>query len=538
MSNEYDNEIFDRSVQGSYDFEIPVKQVQRYEITDSNLGNYSSGQVKFNLSQLATSSSYIDFKKSHLVIPITLSLATSNAAGTAAFTHTDIVTHFYATLKNSFTTLIDSLVFSINNVECVSKTGSLLNIPLMFNMMTSFDRSDVDSLGASMGFVPDSAESFKWSATLGETNNELDANFQATLNNNRTVNTGRVMRHYKTVQSLLDDVTRNFYNANRMNTAHKSYSQMTAQRIENYIECVIPLRYVHDIFSELPLMRGSSVQLLVNTHCPSRFSFSTVAAGTSADSGVAMTTSSPNSFLPFMVSKPSAALNAAIDQVLTAECRIGCVFNTQCQLRLSLCDLNPEFEQRLIKSPVKPIRYRDWYCFPNQTTNVAGGTSVNTMLNINIPKLRRLLIIPKIAVNSTTRPEISDVYQSAFSSSGCTTTPALLSNLQVFLSGKPVYQTPMSYTWEQFLIELEGSNGVSGNINDGLRVGLIDKQLYESVYGYVLVNLSRKDSADDAIEKSIQISFQNNNSVAMSYSYFVEYERGFELDVVSGKIQV
>jgi hypothetical protein len=533
MSNAYDTEIFERSVEGSADFEIPVKSVQRYEVTDSNLGNYSSGQVKFNLNQLATSSSYIDWKKSHLVIPVTLSVASTAVNGLVG---SSAYSHYYATLKSSFTTLIDSLVLSINNTEVVSKTGSLLNIPMYFNLLTSFDKNDVDVLGASMGFIPDSVESFKWSAVRGELNNQLGAapiSFAPAF----AANTGRNWRHFKTVTSLLDDITNAFFNAGRMNTSHKSYCDVTGANglMSNHIECCIPLRYIHSVFGALPLMRGSSVQLLINTHLPSSVSFSVAVDGTL---NAAISTTSPNSFIPFMVSDPATTLNTAGVQTITVASKIGNTFNQACQLRLSLCELNPEFESRLIKSPMKQVNYRDWYCFPNQSSPAVGPSATTVqMLSVNIPKMRRLLIVPKVAVNGT-GPVFQDAYQSPWTSAGCTTTPSLITNLQVMLSGKPVYQSPMAYSWEQFLLELEGCNSVSGGIEDGLRAGLIDRHGFETIYGFTLINLSRKDSADDVIEKTIQISFTNNNNVAMSYSYFIEYERGWEIDVVSGKIVV
>ncbi len=542
MSNAYDTEIFERSVEGSSDFEIPIKSVQRYEVTDSNLGNYSAGQVKFNLNQLATSASYIDWKKSHLVIPITLSVASNVNNGLVGNSQ---LSHFYATLKSSFTSILDSIVLSINNTEVVSKTGSLMNIPMYFNLMTSFDRNDIDVLGASIGFVPDSVESYRFDATAGtgrgELNNQMGngVSFIPSL----LANSGRVTRHYKTVASLFDGITGNFFasagNFGRLNASHKSYCDASAatQLMSNHIECCIPLRYVHSVFGALPLMRGSSVQLLVNTHLPSSASFTTTVGGNAVDPAAARSTTSPNGFLPFIVSDPSTSLNTAAVQTITVRSAIGNTFNTACQLRLSLCELNPEFESKLIKSPMKSVVYRDWYCFPNQTASVSPNTTHNQILSVNIPKMRRLLIVPKVAVNSPVA-EWADAFQSPWTSAGCTTTPALITNLQVMLSGKPVYQSPLAYSWEQFLLECEGVNSVSGGIEDGLRAGLIDRLGYETIYGFALVNLSRKDSADDVIEKTIQISFSNNNSVAMSYSYFIEYERGWEIDVVSGKIVV
>jgi hypothetical protein len=536
MSNIYDNEIFDRSVEGSSEFQIPIKSVQRYEIQDSNNLNYSSGQVRFNLNQLATSASYIDWKKSHLILPITLN--TTSAAGNGIL-GTNQVAHYYATLKNSFTSLIDSLVLSINNVEVVSKTGSLLNIPLHFNLMTSWDQNDVNALGSSVGFYPDDSSSLRWDATRGELNNAM----AVTLSNPLTAagglsNAGRVYRHYKTVTSLFDAVT-SFYDDARMRTSHKSFCDAAGNTnsINCFIECVIPLRYLHGVFGQLPLMRGASVQLLVNTHLPSTASFTTTATGAAMDTAAAKSVFTPNGFLPFMVSDPAAAINAAVAQSISFKASVGNPFNSSCQLRLSLCELNPEYESRLVKSPMKPIVYRDWYCFPNQSGPLTSGSAYNQQLNINISKLRRLLIIPKIAVNGTIT-EFADAYQSPFTSAGCTTTPALITNLQVYLSGKPMYQSPLQYSYDQFLIELDGINSVNGGIDDGLRAGLIDKNAFEGAYGYICVNLGRKDSADDTLEKSIQISFSNNNKVTMSYSFFIEYERQFELDVVSGKIVV
>lgn len=540
MSNIYDNEVFDRSVEGSEPFQIPIKNIQRYEIQDSNLGNYSSGQVKFNLNQLATSSSYIDWKKSHMVLPITLNV---NSPATGGIKADAQLTHFYATLKNSFTSLIDSLVLSINNVEVVSKTGNLLNIPIHFNLMTSWDRNDVESLGSSIGFYPDSVESFRWDAARGELNNAMGA---STNNSTPTplspaYNVGRVYRHYKTVTSLLDGIAANFFSTDRMVTSHKSYvdTVQATKDMNCYIECVIPLRYIHSVFGALPLMRGSSVQLLVNTHLPSSVSFTTVAAGNAVDvaQGVARSVYTPNGFLPFMVCDPNTTINTNAAQLITVKANISSAINQSCQLRLSLCDLNPEFEQKLVRQPFKKVVYRDWYCFSNQSGSVSAGGSYNQPLSINISKLRRLLIVPKVAVNGTS-VTWNDAYQSPFTSAGCTTTPALITNLQIYLSGKPIYQSPLSYGWEQFLMELDGVNSVNGGIDDGLRAGLIDKAAFESCYGYVCVNLGRKDSADDTLEKTIQISFTNNNTVAMTYSFFIEYEREWEIDCVSGKIKV
>lgn len=534
MSNAYDHEVFERTLTDSEEFTMPIKSIQRYEVNDLNMGSYASSQIKFSLAQLATSSSYIDWKKSQLVIPLTLRVQSSVANGILAQNQ---MAGFYATLKSSFTSILDSLVVSINNVEVVSRQGSLANIPMYFNLLTQFERADIEATGASFGFFPDSVESYSYTpAGLGEANAGIGATLSASLNPATTVNSGRVMRQYKTVASLLDGVSNTFFTAARMNASHKSYCDGAAATndMNCHIEAVIPLRFVHSLFDNLPLCRGASIQMLFNVHCPATFTHTTDAAGVVVNN---VTTQSPNGFIPFQVCPPNATVNSAAVQTITTTIRIGNIWGSPCQLRLNLCELNPEFEARLVKSPTRKVIYRDWHCFPNQVNNVAAGSSVNQTLTVNISKLRKLLIIPKIATNGNFA-NISDVYTSAFSSAGCTTTPQLLSNLQIFLSGKPVYQTPLQYSWEQFLLEMDGVNALNGNIDNGLRCGLIDRAAFESVYGFYCVNLSRKDTADDVIEKAIQISFTNNNAVAMSYSFFIEYEREWDLDVVSGKISV
>lgn len=534
MSNAYDHEVFERTLTDSEEFTIPIKSVQRYEVNDLNMGSYASSQIKFSLQQLATSSSYIDWKKSHLVIPLTLRVQSSIANGILGQNQ---MAAFYATLKSSFTSILDSLVVSINNVEVVSRQGSLANIPMYFNLLTQFERADVEATGSSFGFFPDSVESYSYSGVGGEVNSSLGNTLTASLNPSTAVNSGRVMRHYKTVASLLDGVTNTFFSAARMNTSHKSYCDATAATndMNTYIEAVIPLRFIHSLFDNLPLCRGASIQMLFNVHCPSEFSHTVDATGVAI---TAATSKSPNNFIPFLVSNPNTTINSAAVQTITTSLRIGNIWGSPCQLRLNLCELNPEFEAKLLKSPTRKVVYSDYYCFANQVTNVAAGSSVNQTLTVNISKLRKLLIVPKIATNGNFA-NIADVYTSAFSSAGCTTTPQLLTNLQVFLSGKPVYQTPLQYSWEQFLLELDGGNQtLNGNIDNGLRCGLIDKAGFESIYGFFCVNLSRKDTADDVIEKAIQISFTNNNVVSMSYSIYIEYERNFDLDCISGRISV
>ena len=62
----------------------------------------------------------------------------------------------------------------------------------------------------------------------------------------------------------------------------------------------------------------------------------------------------------------------------------------------------------------------------------------------------------------------------------------------------------MSYRHDQFMLELNGAQGVEGGLQTGFSSGQINLKDYNKNYGYIVVDLSRKGISD--VDKLFQIS--------------------------------
>jgi hypothetical protein len=72
----------------------------------------------------------------------------------------------------------------------------------------------------------------------------------------------------------------------------------------------------------------------------------------------------------------------------------------------------------------------------------------------------------------------------------------------------------------------------------GLFTGIVSEFDFNTAYGYVNVNLSRKLPEADEIPKAVSISFQNRSLKRMSYITYLFFEREFQIDPLSGQIVI
>jgi hypothetical protein len=547
MSTDYDQFRFDATVAGSPDTNMPFKDVSRIELSDVNLGSYQSGQIKFNTSTLQSSEAFVDFSKSHLVIPLSLKLSAANATGgVGAGLKCDSASGKYtATLKNCFLSLLDSVTISCNNTELVSRSTTQLGTIMTYRLMQEWNATDLAVEGASLGFYMDDWRSWTNTvadAAIGEANNRvlgesasqiIDQGYSST-----GPNRGRIIRHYKTVTSLIDAVDSQFFTAANLIAAQRSHTSdvTAASSTQTFnIQAILPLKYIHPFFASCPLTRGGSYTFLFNTHVPSSCTIVTLGDGSAQK--VPSSTSFVNNVCPFMISQFSADVGIVqTATTLKTELTIGNTMQSVCTLRLNMVTLQNDHEKTIINSPKKTLKYDDVYGFVDQFS-LAPGATCNQLFSVNISKLRRLIIIPRQTTNGYSGSLIANPHQSMFTSSPLSTCPCSLTNLQLYLAGKPLYSQPISWSWEQYLLE-EGSMGVNGNAVNSISAGLIDQQMFQSIFGFVSINLARHDVAADLIERSISVSFQNNSRLNLTFSCYLWFQREWDYDVSSGKIWV
>lgn len=153
MSDQF---LFASSMEGQTSAEPMVTKTVTY-ISDSNNGSYQSGQVQIDTSSLSNSGKWVAYNAAYLEIPLVLALYPTTAV-TGFDTNLDC--NFAAGLKNCFAAaLIHSFQLEVNNVsvqQLTPYTGFYIN----YKMMTSMSQDDLHKVGPSIGFYPDTCDSF------------------------------------------------------------------------------------------------------------------------------------------------------------------------------------------------------------------------------------------------------------------------------------------------------------------------------------------------------------------------------------------
>jgi len=537
-------------------------------IPDQNSSSYSNGQINFDLASIANSGKYIDWSQSLLVIPLVLNL---NAA--AGLFGGGLDSAFAASLKNGVHQLINSMSVELANNQVVNLT-SFSNLDINYKLLTSMSADDQINFGKTLLFSKDTAESVFYQGAntsalgAGECNNNIKQSlFTTTSGWGATAidsNAGRLDRMLYTSFDLSASLVPSKYTSTSLcNTNLKNYCSYTTSNITYYVTATIPLRILHDIFKKLPLTKGTYARLIINTNtaCTCNLTLTT-------STGVitAMTVSSQNGVLPFQItpcaSNSGQGWNASTCTSLAATLGIAKCFNTSLtavanhslsQARIYGCmyDMSPIIEQKYLSlMPSKKVVYNDILSF--QVLNVAAGANFSQILTNGISRARYILMIPQhsasthgaaTAAASTYSSTIvvptgTGPMNSPFSSSPGTCLPySSITNMNILESGVNHYQTNLTFRWENWLEEVRQSNSLQGGLQLGLSSGLISQQDYENGYGFIYVDLSRKQSeASDNVARSIQVVGTNSSLVAMDIYCIIGYEREITISTATGSL--
>jgi hypothetical protein len=199
---------------------------------------------------------------------------------------------------------------------------------------------------------------------------------------------------------------------------------------------------------------------------------------------------------------------------------------------------NPVFESAYLSSPVKSIKYTDYYQY--QVINVASGQVFNNLLTNGIAGIKSICILPFFSTQAgaanTGLPQGVPVWQSPFDTAGCGSVSPLIAinNFNVVVSGQnAIYNTPR-YTADIFLEQVQGVNAVNSDLTDGLTSSCISKLGWEQSQGYYYVDISRMLPIEQSVPKSINIIGQNQSQKAIDMYCFIGYEVSLEVDILTG----
>lgn len=523
-------------------------------INDLNNGNYPNQQVTFELTSLANNAYPTDFSQSHIDIPIQMQLNTTGGTGLV----NGIENVWAMSLKNGSYHLINDMSISYND-NVVNNPCDMANLDIHYRLL-SMSSDDRQQFADTVNFSLDEASSIRYVDTagatsgvgIGECNNVISKSTSFTPREgwngvNGNVNSGRLKRMINTsfdaTTTTLNATTQaigRYVDNNNLTTFRKNgvYTR-TATNITYYMIATIPLAILHDFFQKLPIVRGAKLKIILRLNTGITFSLNTV---TNKYTTVEATTLIPKNNVPFMLSPISVAADSAtglsnVDAtLLKASINIG-GFANSCQFVACQYDLTPQAEEKYFSSPERIINFNDYTYY--LVSNVAAGASINNLIASSLTRIRDIMIFPVLSSSSNSTLGY-DAMKSPFSSCPATVCPfAKITNFQIQISGRPVFATPITYGYEEFMHNFRSSQCINGGSlkSIGMSSGCIDKTMWENGYGVYYVDLSHTESEDtDNQAKSITFIGKNESKAVIDYHILIHYEKSIKINVSNGSI--
>ena len=528
-----------------------------FSVLDDQNGRYQGNQSILQLSSLANSNRYMDYKNSYITVPMLLTLS-SDAVNTTFLPATDASAPFTMGLKAWFGHVIHSVQVDYNNSTAQQLTSfqSLINV---FKLHTTMSKDQIAVLGSSIGYYPDSSTTWGYSTASGlqNNNNALLAN-TANGNNQATGNKGL----FKRQQSIAYDPTAITRVDNGAGSAFSVLQSVanTQALYRNYVISAqdstaglrgvlqtavigkIFSRHISDFLAKIPLVKGSFIKLTLNLNQPV-VSFSTDANNVISQTAVNSPLGGVN---PIMMSAPADGTSSVVASLAyTASLAVGATAPTSANHPTSIItsplansvefhcpalQFAPVFETAYLSAPVKRFSYSDFYNY-----NIINRTGRITELITNgVANQEKFVVVPFLSGASNGTEAVPPI-QSCLTTDGATTSPVQLNDLNILLSGATVLQQNYRYSYEMFLEQMLGCGGVNGGMIDEVSSGIIDEVAFNNNYAYSVVDTSRMLDVEKSVPKSLQLNCNiQSSALAVDLYTFILYKNDFAVDCLTG----
>lgn len=374
-------------------------------------------------------------------------------------------------------------------------------------------------------------------------------------------------------QSALLATTSGVASSSGLNLVFMSYVQQASTTRTIVFDAVVRLKDIADFFNKCPLLKGSTMRIYINTNqvymtlAANNSVYTSSTSGVITGTGILALTATPTILggggtNPVMVASmdigqglaplvPPATtitqetLKVALSIVRTQFSGITTSVSapiTSVRLYAPAYTMSPISEQRYLSlSPTKKIVYND--IFQYQYSSVASG-SFSFLVSNGIPNLRSVLVcafLPKASngtaqtyAGTTVAGTTTSSLLSPFSTSGGTPDPVSLTNFQIQVSGKNLFNSNLQYDYESFVEQLVSSNQLNGSLTTSMASGLIGKEDFQWCYRYYYGNVSRSIPSEDGVAKAIQVLGTNNSAQTVDLMVFIEFQREITVDVRTG----
>jgi hypothetical protein len=546
------------------------KQTNQY-INDLNNGVYTNNSltlVNFDLGQIYNSQKFTSTDDLVVVLPITMVAAFASNAG-AIQAPAGRGCSAICNIKSNFLNLIHQADLVING-KTIESTQPFINVARNFQLLSEMSVNDLATIGPSLGFADklDTTKSIRWhgasAATASQSGNGLLNNrihghgsehqtASTGSQNDNIVNVASQFKHGKYLDTTAAGRTTNnllaLVTQNQLNAEFRPYYEERSDYCIWYDYAVIKLSHLFESLSKIGLVRrfDATVRLWVNT---GTVNIALTGPGTAAQ-GMALAPAD-NTFsntCPLMVNHigsttmgastganrivaglyinkpPTTSMNSVNLSNSNAAHPLG-----NCRLYYSQIVLQPERSLMYVEqNRNKKVVYRS--ILSNMYTNIAANGAFNALVNAGIVHPTGVLVCPFIS-SSITAGFGDFQWKSPFDTAPFTTSPLSLTNFNVQIGGSNILQTTLSYTYENFLQQVNLAEQLT-SADFGVSTGLISQEFWNWSRFYYC-NCERSNLADKLQPRNVNITFNNNSNVAIDILVFIFYNDELTIDAETG----
>lgn len=465
-------------------------------IPDMNGSSYN-GQITFDLSSLGQSQKWVNYSEAYIEIPYVIA-----AKASVDFTAAGIITANTIGMKDGFHQIIDSIAVEINGRTGV-QVQNFTNFHTQFKLLTSSSFDDIFKNGATTGFFGDDVSTMTYNVVASANG----VGYCNSNNSNFTNRKGQTTKFDVSAANLLPTIA----NAEAINAGRSYFKNDGAAAARIYYWVVmaqIRLSDITDLFAKMPICKTTDIRLTI-TYNSSQVVVNCVNVGDTLAVGSYQQISGHT--CPFMLSP----FTVPADGTLTIRSNVmksGLGENptlavTNCRLYVPIYKPSDSVSLAMIQSfPTSVVEYLDIYTYvvPEIT---AGQTFCHT-LTTGIVDPMYVVVIPLPKTNGLAGLGTA-TYQSIFDSCPGSSSGIIIRDFNVQLAGINIFQSNQHYDFEQFNAELSKINAINGNMTLGFTSGIISYYMFQQGYRIYVADLSRKDSSQSNVTKSITITGVN-----------------------------
>lgn len=547
MSSNADNFVLQESVQEQDNTVLFQNKKWTYITDSSSNGGVFNGQLQFDLNTLSSQNNWTDLSQAYIQFPVKLTLR-ANAAD--ANVNASSIT---AGFKSGFHQFADSVQISIGN-STVQSSQIFTNVDTTFKMLTQWSSAEWEKYGPTLGLaLDDYNDQFSESATSGIDNIAIGTLSQAFtgVTIGAGVNPGAVGR-----QRFLNSSTTSTNSASailgvnaaplgkgRVQTIPSAGVAAASDVYVQFALATIRLKDVSDFISKAPLMKNTKGFIYVNYNAAT----TTIAAsGTPISTVTAAPVSSslygrcmPGNLYSFaaLAAGSSYTFTAEVSGVKSTDLTTAAPTFNNARLYAPYYVANPSIDRAL--SMKKKIRYNERFV---TTFSIAANDNFSGTLSPGITNPKRVILYPYLTGSNSATAGLASMSAnpllSPWDSVPATTSPfAAIQNLQITVGGVQQWQSPITMDYESFLGEC-AQLGLDGSLNsETTQSGLLNQQLWNTLYRYYTCDVSRRAGSDDGASKSVLVSCTNATACQMKVIAVIWYERAVTLDTALGMVE-